>query len=895
MTIGTNQYGGTTGPDGIILEAGATMRWSSDYSVAYGGFIICGTPVSPPPFPAIPPFAPLPENAEIVNNLPRLEGTFGIAPVSAVQAIAAPAAFATALTTLANCSTSTWCTVHTEAITDVNGTVEGVLGRIDINNIERTASCPPPPPKPPGAIEMLGNYTPTGCAYRTGADYETNEQRATAIYHALVGANAQGSLERAAAMANITWPYTLTAPPVLTARLIDAALVLPPSPPPSPSAPPPPPSPPSPPSPPPGICSDTCDDGVPDGVCEDGGPGSEYSSCAFGTDCTDCNVRIFCTSCPQACQDFNNGLPTTQQHRACLDSEYGGDVCTPNCNSLACAYDNGVCTASQIQARCEDQSIPENVLRRPYDTPPPDSIGPNGVPVALLLDIEPMRLIIHDEYDEMFVVAEIFYQLQWQDQRLFTHPCSGALPEMLSFNKEAGRSDNARFAKDQLLQRFWTLRIDGTSLVPGYDVFDESAIVQTDRNTSWVAGFAPEGASATCEYCVTREAEVELHVVQPRFDFYYYPFDTQILKATVLVEGTHPNEVNLYTCESDQYNEENPFPSLRLMYPFNSKLDMERKLLPFTKQWLLGRNTSQSITMRHPIVNGVKRYDMCEIDIRIARSSTVYFVKYMITNIVVVFGSLFSSAYLHPEDNIGDRFAVLFIAFLIIVVAMQGDLGLGQVSQLLWVDTFNIVQIFLIAIAMFESVIVHYLLKTQRDREAISIDRVMRFVIPCVCYPIITFGTILLGIEQATMCPDTDICGLGSSTEEFRDRENLTGRMRMDNVAALVIALGLTLTAIISVIAIWWRMRKLEGEMVNSVMDLVALALRNTTEEMRPGEENMGREEIEHRRQKEWAKATERVFDVYDLDDGGSIDSKELRGVLTKMYPAALLACGRRS
>ena len=116
------------------------------------------------------------------------------------------------------------------------------------------------------------------------------------------------------------------------------------------------------------------------------------------------------------------------------------------------------------------------------------------MPVALLLDIEPMRLIIHDEYDEMFVVAEIFYQLQWQDQRLFTHPCSGALPEMLSFNKEAGRSDNARFAKDQLLQRFWTLRIDGTSLVPGYDVFDESAIVQTDRNTSWVAGFAPEGA-----------------------------------------------------------------------------------------------------------------------------------------------------------------------------------------------------------------------------------------------------------------------------------------------------------------------------------------------------------------------------------------------------------------
>ena len=48
---------------------------------------------------------------------------------------------------------------------------------------------------------------------------------------------------------------------------------------------------------------------------------------------------------------------------------------------------------------------------------------------------------------------------------------------------------------------------------------------------------------------------------------------------------------------------------------------------------------------------------------------------------------------LHPEEYIGDRAAVLFIAFLILVTNMQVDLGLGVVSELLWVDVFNLVQV----------------------------------------------------------------------------------------------------------------------------------------------------------------------------------------------------------
>ena len=43
--------------------------------------------------------------------------------------------------------------------------------------------------------------------------------------------------------------------------------------------------------------------------------------------------------------------------------------------------------------------------------------------------------------------------------------------------------------------------------------------------------------------------------------------------------------------------------------------------------------------------------------------------------------------------QVGDRCAVLFIAFLILITNMQVDLGLGALTQLLWIDIFNIIQV----------------------------------------------------------------------------------------------------------------------------------------------------------------------------------------------------------
>jgi hypothetical protein len=44
-----------------------------------------------------------------------------------------------------------------------------------------------------------------------------------------------------------------------------------------------------------------------------------------------------------------------------------------------------------------------------------------------------------------YVVMQLEYSLQWEDERLWSHPCYGALPSMLSLGREAGRSDQARY------------------------------------------------------------------------------------------------------------------------------------------------------------------------------------------------------------------------------------------------------------------------------------------------------------------------------------------------------------------------------------------------------------------------------------------------------------------
>ena len=61
LTIGNTQYSGSNGPQNVAMAAGATVAWSTDYSITNGGFVLCGStsPVAFPPPIASPPPSPV--------------------------------------------------------------------------------------------------------------------------------------------------------------------------------------------------------------------------------------------------------------------------------------------------------------------------------------------------------------------------------------------------------------------------------------------------------------------------------------------------------------------------------------------------------------------------------------------------------------------------------------------------------------------------------------------------------------------------------------------------------------------------------------------------------------------------------------------------------------------
>ena len=105
------------------------------------------------------------------------------------------------------------------------------------------------------------------------------------------------------------------------------------------------------------------------------------------------------------------------------------------------------------------------------------------------------------------------------------------------------------------------------------------------------------------------------------------------------------------------------------------------------------------------------------MEVHIRRNPLVYFIKGVLLTIAVVLGSLLTAGYLHPEEHIGDRCAVLFIAFLILITNMQTDLGLGRLTALLWLDIFNVVQLMLVLVACAETILVHKSLRWHLNRD----------------------------------------------------------------------------------------------------------------------------------------------------------------------------------
>ena len=214
-----------------------------------------------------------------------------------------------------------------------------------------------------------------------------------------------------------------------------------------------------------------------------------------------------------------------------------------------------------------------------------------------------------------------------------------------------------------------------------------------------------------------------------------YPFDYQ----TVVIQFTIKN-MDLGNCVGGAASGTGPLSKMG----FVDDASASKALLPSNNEWYLDGSYDQAVQFeRLPSSGDNYLGERCQMSVKIKRNPTVFTVKNIFMTILVVEGALLTSVFMHPDDHIGDRSACLFIAFLILVTNMQTDLGLGRLSELIWLDWFNLIQLGLVLVAVAETMIVHQMLKRQKDMLATNVDLSSRTVMPFVLYPGVTGATLI--------------------------------------------------------------------------------------------------------------------------------------------------------
>jgi len=745
---------------------------------------------------------------------------------------------------------------------------------------------PSAPPSPPATVQRCTQQYTASPSASTGRSNAEQLLRSTtdARFVALQAALRNLSLPTADLYLNITLNGALSFSQLDSTEVYSQR----PSPSPPPPSPPPPQPPPQPPAFPPGLCLNTCVHTSCGGscannhVCEDGGAGATTDICALGTDCDDCRpptadadgntvpFRKFCTSCPEACQ-LNNAR-VSDPRNACLESMLGDRICQTQCNNRACAYDSIVSTANGgVQYDCTPDQISTPCLVAEAQSADSLRESPGAststlVPVAFQLAMSPGRLSIDGDINEMMWHQELDYKLQWSDNRLWTAHCAGALaprlsalgtgnvvaPSFVSMDKLTSQSEALRDTSISRQRGYWIPRVDFDQSTE--DIFDSTVNFDMNYNPHnatvgstrpWLVSDAngqpvtPTGVStAACERCVEWEGSLDLQIVQ-RVDYFFFPFDMQTIELLLKID----DNVDLYTCEGGGA----PTPSLAdenytmLSGQATGSNSQKARLIVASQEWLLHRNDfTSAISMAHPRNGQTPIRNQCRIKIMLSRVSLPFVVKSIVLTIFIVFGSLGFAVLLHPDELIGDRAAVLFVAFLILATNIQTDLGLGTVSYLLWVDIFNGIQLTIIFGVILQTMLAHSMVKYSTGRTqdiGYQFDGVCCITMPTL-YALITFILCLYGAAGSN---------LGTAT------------------GCLVLCIIVSV-AWVCVTVVWTSQRVLEKECVR---DRALVAMKSTD----PADEDAFR------------KVAKQIFRAFDKDGSASIDLAEARVLFRHLYP----------
>jgi len=326
---------------------------------------------------------------------------------------------------------------------------------------------------------------------------------------------------------------------------------------------------------------------------------------------------------------------------------------------------------------------------------------------------------------------------------------------------------------------------------------------------------------APCPHCVTWAGEVEFQLLQ-KFRYYDFPFDRHIIRIEYVVAGA-----DLYTCKGRD--------GLAIMgLTAGNAL---AKLLPTTGTWWLDGDFNEAVTLHHPvnILTGKPKREYCIVEIAIKRNWVIYFVKQICTMLLCTAAGLMALL-MQPGDLLGDRVGLILISILIVITTLQNDIGLGNLSYLIWVDFFNLMQLMVLLIALGQTMIIHRLDHGKKSDLLVFFDKVSRVVIPCLLYPSSVVGMILLGLQDYTPGYIVLISGYGGSL----------------------------LVTLIWVKQVYFKAMLDRNQAIDDVHNA-------TSEMMRDPKVHMG--------------LMKRLFGVFDVDHGGEIDGKEMRALMMNMHP----------
>lgn len=264
----------------------------------------------------------------------------------------------------------------------------------------------------------------------------------------------------------------------------------------------------------------------------------------------------------------------------------------------------------------------------------------------------------------------------------------------------------------------------------------------------------------------------------------------------------------------------------KLRHSTGSKIEL---LLPIDGSWLPNGEISYESGNSH-----------CALLVPVIRNFKVFFVKNIVVIVVIVQAAMLS-LWLNPlvPPLMGGRFAISITAMLtisnVVNVDLSDELGVLPKYQLLWLDWFYIFHFGAVLTCIAESAFVHVLIRNGKDALATGIDKEFRIILPFVMYPLCVIGLLLWA-------------GIPSP-----------------EVGETLIALAIIVPLAGGALRAMKVNRRYEARKQQLAYKIIALPEEELDDD---------------------APLLLETFTLFDFDRSGDINEKEVRSLLTIMYPS---------